>query len=263
MRLSPAGALVVVLLSSAFGAAPAGEAVRGGQGVRRVEPPVPFRVGETLTYDVSWSSFVVAGTAVVRVQEKKPSLNSTVYAVVADGRPLPLVARIYALYYRIDSLIDSFTLLPQQTSLLSEEGDRRETTTTTFDRPARKAVFERRGETTEKREVNIPTQTQDGLSTLFALRTMDLKPGAKVEMPVANDGEMFTVSISVSGAERVRVPIGEMDALKLALTILDASRQPVGQNIAIWLSTDARRLPVKLQAQLPVGDFVLALKDAK
>ena len=55
----------------------------------------------------------------------------------------------------------------------------------------------------------------------------------------------------------------EMDALKLALTILDASRQPVGQNIAIWLSTDARKLPVKLQAQLPVGDFVLALKDAK
>ena len=29
----------------------------------RIERPVPFKVGETLTYDVSWSSYITAGTA--------------------------------------------------------------------------------------------------------------------------------------------------------------------------------------------------------
>src|SRR5689334_20857595 len=67
--------------------------------VKPPEPPreaaVPFHVGETLTYDVSWSQFLTAGTAVARVTEKKSSAGSTAYAIVADGKPVPLVARFY------------------------------------------------------------------------------------------------------------------------------------------------------------------------
>ena len=34
----------------------------------RTERPVPFHVGETLTFDVSWSTFLTAGTVVATVQ---------------------------------------------------------------------------------------------------------------------------------------------------------------------------------------------------
>src|SRR5262245_38335665 len=100
------------------------------------EAPVPFKVGEKLTYDVSWSSFLVAGTAVMAVAEKKPSFNSTAYSIVAEGRPVPLVARLYSLYYKMDSLVDSFTLLSQRGSLFSEEDDQKQTAVTRFDRAA-------------------------------------------------------------------------------------------------------------------------------
>src|SRR4051812_1257940 len=71
------------------------------------DAPVPFQVGETLTYDVAWSNYLVAGSAVSRVVEKRPASNSSgAYYIVAEGRPLPLIARIYALYYKMDSLID-------------------------------------------------------------------------------------------------------------------------------------------------------------
>ena len=33
-------------------------------------PAVPFAVGETLTYDVSWSSVLMAGTAVATVKDE-------------------------------------------------------------------------------------------------------------------------------------------------------------------------------------------------
>src|SRR6185295_10975987 len=72
----------------------------------RVERAVPFHVGETLTYDVSWSAYVTAGTAVATVKEKKPSFNSTAYYIVAEGRPTPLVAKLYSLYYKLDTLLD-------------------------------------------------------------------------------------------------------------------------------------------------------------
>src|SRR5512135_857979 len=68
----------------------------------RIERSVPFHVGETLTYDVSWSSYVTAGTAVATVKEKKSSYNSTAYYIVAEGRPTPLVEKLYSLYYKLD-----------------------------------------------------------------------------------------------------------------------------------------------------------------
>src|SRR3989454_12827588 len=143
--------------------------------VRRAERNVPFRVGETLTYDVSWSAYVTAGTAVATVKEKKPSFNSTAYYVVAEGRPTPLVSKLYSLYYKMDSLIDSYTLLPQRGSIYSEEGKRHRFRTTLF----------------------------------------------------------------------------------------DARNQRVGRNTAMWMSDDARRLPVQLRADLPIGSFNLALREAR
>src|SRR6266567_3560666 len=80
----------------------------------RSERAVPFHVGETLTYDVSWSSYLTAGTATATVKEKKPSLNSTAYYIVAEGRPTPLVSKLYSLYYKLDTLVDSYSLLSQR-----------------------------------------------------------------------------------------------------------------------------------------------------
>src|SRR4051794_19207189 len=108
----------------------------------RIERPVPFKVGEALTYDVSWSSFVTAGTAVSTVKEKRPSFNSTAYYIVAEGRPTPLVAKLYTIYYKLDTLLDSYTLLPQRGSVYSEEGSRHRFKVSRFDHTAHKVFFE-------------------------------------------------------------------------------------------------------------------------
>ena len=34
-------------------------------------------------------------------------------------------------------------------------------------------------------------------------------------------------------------------------------------NVAVWLSDDPRRVPVKVQADLPVGRFDLTLREAR
>src|SRR5262245_17337074 len=108
----------------------------------RVERPVPFQVGETLTYDISWSTFLTAGVMTTTVKEKKPSYNSVAYYIVAEGRPTPLLSRLYSLYYKLDTLIDVYTLLPQRGSIYSEEGKRHRFKATIFDRSANKVLFE-------------------------------------------------------------------------------------------------------------------------
>jgi Protein of unknown function (DUF3108) len=227
------------------------------------EAAVPFKVGETLTYDVSWSQFLTAGTAVVRVVEKKPASGSSAYSIVADGRPVPLVARFYPVYYKMDSLLDSFTTLSHATSLYTEEKGRIHQTSMRFDRAARRAFYDVQAEPSLKQDFAVPPDVQDGLATLYAIRGHAFKAGERFTVPVADDGSLYSVEFETRPPERVRVPLGDVDAWSLRITILDAQHQPAATNTGIWISNDARRLPVKLQSDLPIGSFVLALRDAR
>jgi hypothetical protein len=103
---------------AAFALAPA-MGLRAQPGSR--DAAVPFKVGERLTYDVTWSTFLVAGTAYATVAARVDAPGSPAYHIVADGRPIPLLQRLYNVYYKMESMLDTVTLLPQRMSLYSEE----------------------------------------------------------------------------------------------------------------------------------------------
>jgi hypothetical protein len=241
-------------------AAPGG---RAGLGVPRREAIVPFKVGETLTYDVAWSQYLVAGTAVATVVEKKPSFSSTAYYIVAEGRPLPLISKLYSFYYKMDTLFDSYTTLSQRTSLYSEEGSRRRQTATLFDRSSRRVSFELNAGAGARNDFAVPTGTQDGLALLYALRLRTFKAGDRLTVPVVDDGTVYTVGIETSGPEHLKMRLGEFDTWKLNVSVVDDQRRAVGKNIAVWMSNDARRLPLRMTADLPVGSFGFALREVR
>jgi hypothetical protein len=244
--------------------APSLQALQAQRAIPRVDSTVPFKVGETLTFDVSYSGLVVAGTAVTTVRERRPSAsNASAYYIVAEGRPLPLLARLYSLYYKMDTLLDTATLLPQEGSLYSEEGRRQRMGTTKYDRTARKAFFELQGDPPIRADVTVPAQVQDGLSALYAMRASPLSVGTRLTYPILDDGALYTVAMQAAVSEHIKVPLGDLDAWNMKVSITDAQGKPVGQNIGVWISNDARRLPLKLQAELPVGNFILALREAK
>ncbi len=146
---------------------------------------MPFRAGELLTYDVSYSTYVTAGTVTMHVQAKRPSYNSVAYYVVAEARPTPLMSKLYTLYYKADVLMDVYTLLPQRAGVYSEEGQRHQMKVTTFNNATRKATFENVTAKSGKREFSVPAFTQDALSAIYVMRALPLKVGTKETIPVA------------------------------------------------------------------------------
>src|SRR5207253_2620397 len=114
----------------------------------------------------------------------KPSYNSTAYYVVAEGRPTPLLARLYSFYYKVDTLLDVYSLLPQRGSLYTEEGKRHRLKATTFQQDAKKAQYEVTTATVVKKDLAVPASTQDALSALYVLRARSIKPGDKFNMAV-------------------------------------------------------------------------------
>lgn len=224
---------------------------------------VPFASGETLTYDVSWSSYLTAGSATTTVKDKRASSGSTAYYIVAEGRPTPLLSKLYSVYYKIDTLLDTVSLLPQRGSVYSEEGKRHRFKTSQFDRAAKKVLFEFKSDTTVKDTFTTSAVTQDALSAIYVLRAIPLKAGDKMTMPVTDNGINYKVQFDAAAVEKVRTPMGEQSALKVRLTVFDDKNAPVGKNVAIWISEDPRHLPVKLMADLPLGSFNLVLREAK
>jgi hypothetical protein len=197
------------------------------------------------------------------VQDKRPSSGSTAYTIVAEGKPIPLVGRLYSLYYKMDTLVDTASLLSERGSLYAEEGKAKRTSITQFDRPGKRVLFEERSDTTTKLQYAVPAQTQDGLAALYWLRTRAFKPGEHLTFPVADSGTLYTVDVTVRAPESVKTKMGETMAWPLTGSIKDATGQADWKNIGAWISVDGRHLPVKMQAELAVGAFVLTLRDVK
>jgi hypothetical protein len=227
---------------------------------KKKERSVPFAAGETLAYDISWSSYVTAGTATLSVREKKPSYDSVAYYIVAEGRPSALVATFYDLYYKADTLLDAYSLLPQRGSIFSREGKRERMKTTKFNHKANTARYEVQTSTLVKKDLKMPAHSQDPLGTIYSLRAVALKAGDKFSVPICDAGETYTVDISVAAPELVESGIGEVRAWKITPT-LPKDKDTGARALTLWISDDARRLPVRMRAQLAVGSFDLTLRS--
>src|SRR5688500_10880228 len=151
------------------------------------EMKVPFRSGETLTYNVGWSTYFTAGTATVRVAERRPlSAGRAAYILVAEGKPGSILSKLYDLYYKAETQLDTRTLLPITASISSKEGSRTRVKTTHFKGAGRTADYSVQTGTLNKRQLTVPPYTQDALGAIFVLRSLPFKQGDMMTMPVTS-----------------------------------------------------------------------------
>jgi hypothetical protein len=113
--------------------------------------------------------------------------------------------------------------------------------------------------TVVKKDLAIPAGTQDVLGVIYALRARPLQAGDTFTIPVCDAGELYRVKFSVDPPEAVRTAIGDIRAWKIT-PVLPAQAGQDARRLALWISDDERKLPVKLQAQLAVGSFELTLR---
>lgn len=229
---------------------------------------VPFSAGETLTYNVGWSTYFTAGTATMRVQERRPLGGSrAAYILVAEGKPGSILSKLYDLYYKAETQLDTRTLQPITASIFSKEGSRTRVKTTHFKGPAAtSADYEVRTTSLNKRQLRVPKYTQDALAAVYVLRTaLRFTPGDKLSMPVTTGGDVYTADVRLGAApETVRTEAGTFQAWKASITAIDVvTRQPAARGMTVWFSNDARKLPVKMEAGLAMGAFTLTLNGVR
>ena len=228
------------------------------------EMKVPFAPGETLSYNVGWSTYFTAGTATMRVQERRSlGANRAAYVLVAEGKPGSILSRLYDLYYKAETQLDTRTLLPITASVFSKEGSRTRVKTTHFKGAARTADYEVRTTTVNKRQLAVQPFTQDALSAIYVLRTLPFKAPDMIRMPVTTGGDVYRATLNYGAPETVKTDAGTFQAWKVSINAIDQDGRPAARSMTVWFSNDARRLPVKMEAGLPVGAFTLTLSSVR
>jgi hypothetical protein len=218
----------------------------------------PFKVGEVLSYDISWSTYLTAGSATLSVNEHKPSGSPALYDLVAEGRPVSLLDKLYHIYYKAESLLAKDTLQPSMSTVFSDERGRAKLRTTTFIGPT--AVdFQPKVDAPAERK-KTPPLAKDPLSAIYVMRSLPLDADKVFTMPIVDGRDVYNAAWRVGAPEQVKTPAGTFPAWRITPTLTTLEGKPMANyRITVWLSNDARRLPLKLEAGLAVGNFVLTL----
>jgi hypothetical protein len=222
---------------------------------------VPFRVGEGLTFDVAWASFLTAGSATMKVAERRALAGGrAAYYLVAEGRPTSLLNALYHVYYKADALLDTQTLVPVESSTFAEERGRQRTKITRFLPDGTNVEYEERTPAVTKETRPVPRFTLDPLSTVYVMRALPIAAGQTLTTPLTDEGRTFQMRVKVTGPEAMTTSLGTFAAWKLTSTVIEVGAPAdSAHHVTAWISTDARRLPLKIEILGAIGNFALTL----
>ena len=228
--------------------------------------PIPqiraFFPGETLTYDVSWSEVVSAGTAIMEVREEKLPDGGMGLKFVVTGRSVGLLDKVYPVDDLVESVFDPRTTESLSYRLKESYGRHRRLTEVAFDR-TRNIVVSRLNKDPEE-TLAVPEHALDGLSALYAIRLHEEFVAGKVfTIDAFNSSKNWSVEIHTLGREKLKTPLGEFSTIKVkTYPKYEGVFRGKGE-VFIWLTDDSRKVPLLMKSKLAFGSFVFTLTEMK
>ncbi len=240
-------ALVVVFSFSGAGANPLG---------------LPFSPGEELIYNVRWQQFP-AGTCSVRVLPFTRVNNSPAFHFQLTARTSDFVDNLY----KIRDVMEGFVSRDFSGSLLYKKrstGKRKKQVVVEFFREKNEVVYSNFGG--RRDPIQILEHTFDPAGSFFRMRMLDFGVGTSLTFPVTDGKQCFYQTGDVVGREEITTPFGTFDTFVLVPSVthfsgvFKKSRDP---RVRVWISADEKKIPVRIQIQVMVGNIIFELASYK
>ena len=234
------------------------------------KPELPFTQPEELVYLAEFNRSLLRGVNVGDLRfSAKPSASSEkgAWDISGDATARGFLLKLFGAKYRlrVDSVVtaDSFTVL--RNKKVEEDRGRVRTTEGIFDHATGKVTWTRFDENQSKpvdsRTIDFIEPIQDVLTVLYFVRTQHLKPGQTFDIPLADNGQVYRCSVKVMERKRIKTVLGRVNAIRVEPAIFGDDRVVRSRGtLSIWVTEDARRLPVKAQIKVPLGTFDINLK---
>ncbi|MFT4900464.1 MAG: hypothetical protein ACI9U0_002268, partial [Flavobacteriales bacterium] len=112
----------------------------------------------------------------------------------------------------------------------------------------------------------VKPNTQDLLSAFYYSRTLDLQNATLGQEFIINtffDRETYPLKIKFIGREKIKVKLGEFNCLKFRPMLEKGRVFKNEEDMTLWISDDANKVPVRLKTNLMIGSIKLDLTGYK
>jgi hypothetical protein len=108
-------------------------------------------------------------------------------------------------------------------------------------------------------ERDVTPGALDGLAAVYRIRTLPLG-SEPFSVPIFTGNHEWTLEGRVAGRERVETDLGEFDAIVVRARTHFTGKFSSDRELTIWLTDDARRLPLRIDAGFAVGSIKARIK---
>lgn len=233
------------------------------QGLAAEATTAAFPLPEKLHYGIEWR-LINAGDATVTLDPSgaggHPRWHSTV-----ELKSTGLVSKLYKVHdVYSGNYEDQFCVT---SSLLdAAEGRRHRETKVTFDRDANKALYLERdldkNSIVKQDRIDIPSCVHDVVAALMRLRTMHIEVGQSAQIPVSDGKKSISARVEAQEKELIKTKSGSYKTVRYEAFLFDGILYKRRARLFIWLTDDARRLPVQIRVrmQFTIGTITLQLE---
>jgi hypothetical protein len=240
-----------------------------------------FELGEELHFEAEFSRALLRkiDVADLKFRATRTPLNEATntstearpYALTfsADVSSKGFFARLFNLRFRerVESTVEPISFTVQKTTILDEQGKRVRATESTFDRAQGKMTWTLRDPNNPSAEprrsiTEFSGQLQDVLSAIYFIRTQPLEVGKSFEVFIGDGGRVYKIPVKVVEKKRMRTILGRVDVLKVSPELFGPERLIDDEKgeFSIWITDDARHIPVGGKVKTDYGTFDIKLK---
>ena len=230
-----------------------------------------FELGEELLFEAEFSRSLLRSIDVADLKFRATRTPETpsVLNFSADVSSKGFFARLFNLKFRerVESTVEPASFTVQKTTILDEQGKRVRATESTFDRSKGQMTWTSRDPNNPSAEprhavTEFSGQLQDVLSAIYFIRTQPLVVGKSFDVFIGDGGKVYTIPVRVVEKRKVRTILGRVDVLRVNPELFGPDRliEKEKGEFSIWITDDARHIPVASRVKTDYGTFEIKLK---
>lgn len=222
-----------------------------------------FKSGEFLSYKMSYSGFLRAGTATLEIQEKEYK-GKKVYHTKGVGWTSGMIKWFFEVEDYYESYFDMDTIKPYLFKRKINEGGYKKHRITSFNYDVKKAYVQ--DFTLQKDTSVVFNNVQDMLSSFYFLRNQNvtnIKSGDEIKLDMFLDSQVYPFKLRYFGKQSIRTKYGKIETLVFRPLVQSGRVFKEQESVTIWITNDANKIPIKLKADLAVGSLTAELEYFK
>lgn len=236
----------------------------------KVAGPLPFKIGETLAYTVSFSKLIFSGTiGELKLTVSKPSdsLKPEMIELSADAVSKGFFPALFGIKVkdRYISLVNQTDFGMHISTKLLEEGKVRREQKSVVNRQAGMVTYTDRDLANLKSEPKVkerpsPSWIQDLLSAIYFVRTQPLKETDVIPVPISDGGEVYNIEVIAVRREEIKIGAGKFKAIRLNAKVFDGRYIKRSGEMLVWVTDDPTRIPVRARIKTSGATITVDLK---